>query len=119
MRPGLLSAKLSAPSPMRSSAPGRKFSITTSAPSISRRAAIMPSGPFRSRHMLRLLRLHIRQPPPPQPPTHPRRSPPPPPHPTQPPPPSPPPPPPTPPPTTPLTPPPHNPPPPPPPHTPP
>jgi hypothetical protein len=47
---------VSGPIPQRSSVPGRKFSINTSAPTISRRSTSAPSGEDRLIVMLFLLR---------------------------------------------------------------
>jgi len=48
-----------APSPKRSITPGRKFSITTSAPAMNCRAVSRSASFFRSSAMLRLLRFQV------------------------------------------------------------
>src|SRR5688572_1535046 len=59
MRRWFAAVMAAAPKPRRSITPGRKFSITTSAPAISCRAVSRSASFFRSRTMLRLLRFQV------------------------------------------------------------
>ena len=56
MRSGLRACSTSGPSPISSSVPGRKFSISTSEVAISRSSAAMPADLRRSRAIERLFR---------------------------------------------------------------
>ena len=56
---GLMASSTSGPSPSRSSVPGRKFSTTTFASTTKARTTARSSAFFRSRAMVRLLRLTI------------------------------------------------------------